>query len=168
MNGCSTENMLIDRSFQGLTIPLLIPPLPLLVILPSHDHYPFHHVYLDLLLFAFVHRPLSLKHDDDNGEGNSSKKNSLKTRLKELVKIPSSSSQLTLGIESMIQQSSKGVMLQIFLFLFTQYTYQSPMQTFPFLIVSHMYALPPPSPCYMFHPLTQLFITHITYALPTP
>ena len=40
--GCSTENMLVDKSFQDLTIPLLIPPLPLLVILPRHDRYPFH------------------------------------------------------------------------------------------------------------------------------
>ena len=35
-------------------------------------------------------------------------------------------------------------------------------------IVSHTYALPSLSPCYMSHPLTQLFITCITYVLPTP
>ena len=88
MIGCSTENMLVNKSFQDLTIPLLIPPLPLLVILPSHEPYPFHHVYLEPLPFAFVHCPLSLKQDDVNGDRNSSKKNSQKNHLKELVKTP--------------------------------------------------------------------------------
>ena len=119
MIGCSTENMLVDKSFQDLTIPLLIPPLPLLVILPRHNRYPFHHVYLELLPFVFAHCRLSLKHDDDNGDGNSSKKNSRKNHLKELAKIPSSLNGPASKIESMIQLPSRGVMLQFFSFLFT-------------------------------------------------
>ena len=111
MIGCSTENMLVDKSFQDLTIPLLIPLLPLLVILPSHDLYPFHHVYLELLPFVFAHRQLSLKHDDVNGDGNSLKKNSWKNHLKELAKTLSSSSGSVSKIESMIQLPNRGVML---------------------------------------------------------
>ena len=36
------------------------------------------------------------------------------------------------------------------------------------LLTCFTYMLPPPSPYYMFHPLPQPFITHITYALLTP
>ena len=142
MIGCSIENMLVDRSFQGLTIPLLIPPLPLLIILHSHDLYPFHLIYPDLLLFVFVHRQLSLKLGDVSGDGNSSKKNSQKNHLKELAKIPSLSNGPVSKIESMIQSPSRGVMLQFFPFLFTSYMYHLPMQPFPFLLVSSYIAFP--------------------------
>ena len=111
--------MLVDKSFQDPIIPLLILPLPLLVILPSHDLYPFHHIYLKLLLFVFAHRRLSPKHDNVNGDGNSSKKNSRKNHLKELTKIPSSSNGPASKIESMIQLPSSGVMLQLFSFHIT-------------------------------------------------
>ena len=112
MIGCSTKDILIDKSFQDWTTPLLTPPLLLPLDLPNHDLYPFHHVCLKPLPFAFAHHRLSLKHDDINGDGNSSKKNSLKNHLKELAKIPSSSSGPASKIESMIQLPSRGVMLR--------------------------------------------------------
>ena len=120
MIGCLIENTLVDKSFQDWTTPLRTPPL----LLPpdnllNHDHYLFHHDYLELLPFAFVHRQLSPKHDDVNGDGNSSKKNSRKNHLKELAKTPLSSNGPALKIESMIQSPSRGVMLRFFSFLFT-------------------------------------------------
>ena len=111
MIGCSIENTLVDKLFQGQTTLLQTPPV-LLVILLNHDLYPFHHVYLEPLPFTFTHRRQSLKHDNVNGDGNSSKKNSQKNHLKELAKTPSSSSGLASKIESMIQLPSRGVMLQ--------------------------------------------------------
>ena len=154
MTGCSTEDMLVNKSFQDRIIHLQILPLLPLAILLSLDLYQFHLDYLDLLLFVSVHCPLSLKHDDANGEGNSSKKNSLKTHLKEHARTPSSSRQLTLEVKSRIQQSSEGVMLQFF----SSY----------YLLDTHLIHLCIPSPSYMFHPLPQPSITHITYALLTP
>ena len=150
MIGCSTKNMLVDKSFQDLTTPLLIPLLPLPIILPNHDLYPFHHIYLEPHPFAFVHRQLSLKHDDVNGDGNSSKKNSQKNRLKELAKTPSSSSGPASKIESMIQLPSRGVMLQFFLLI---YLIHVPLTyaTLPLLTCLIMCCF---SPSHMFH--TQL------------
>ena len=142
--------MLVNKSFQDLIIPLLILLLPLLVLLPSHDLYPFHHVNLELLLFIFAHRRLSLKHDNVNGDGNSSKKNSRKNHLKELVKIPSSSSGPALKIELMIQLPSREVMLRFYLsyLLDTRITYLcNPSPSY----LSHYTLL---SPSYLFH--TQL------------
>ena len=145
--------MLVDKSFQDLTILLLIPPLPLLVILPNHDHYPFHHVYLDPLPFAFVHCQLSLKQDDASGDGNSSKKNSRKNHLKELAKTPSSSSGPASKIESMIQSPSRGVMLRYLSFhiLDTCLIYLCHPSPYPY-----HYALL--SPSYTFHMQLYLFL----------
>ena len=92
MIGCLIENTLVDKSFQDQTTPLLTPLLLLPDNLLNHDHYLFHHNYLELLLFVFVHHQPSPKHDDVNGDGNSSKKNSRKNHLKELAKTPLSSS----------------------------------------------------------------------------
>ena len=110
--GCLIENMLIDKSFQDWTTPLLTPLLlPPPDNLLNHGHYLYHQDYLELLPFAFVHCQLSPKHDDVNGDGNSSKKNSQKNHLKELAKTPLSSSGPASKIESMIQSPSRGVML---------------------------------------------------------
>ena len=69
-----------NKSFQDLTTPLLIPHHPLhLLDLLSHVHYLFHHDYLIPLPFEFEHHRLSPKHDVDNGDRNSLKRNSLKT-----------------------------------------------------------------------------------------
>ena len=107
--------MLINKSSRDQTIPLLTLP-PLLLVDPlSHDPYLFCHEWLEPLLFASERHQLSLKHDDVNGDGNSSKKNSQKNHLKELAITPSSSSGLALRIESMIQLPSRGVMLRFFL-----------------------------------------------------
>ena len=112
MIGCLIENTLVDKSFQDRTTPLLTPPL----LLPhdnllKRDHYLFHHDYLKLLLFAFIHHQLSPKHNDVNGDGNSLKKNSRKNHSKELARIPLSLSGPASKIESMIQLPSSGVML---------------------------------------------------------
>ena len=112
MIGCLIENTLVDKSFQDRTTPLLTP----LLLLPpnnllNHDHYLFHQDYLKLLPFAFVHRQLSPKHDNINGDRNSLKKNSQKNHLKELTKTPLSLSGPASKIESMIQSPSRGVML---------------------------------------------------------
>ena len=145
MIGCSIKDTLIDKSFQDQTIPLLTPPL----LLPNHDLYLFHHVYLEPLPFAFERHQLSLKHDNINGDGNSSKKNSQKNPLKVLEKTPSSSSGLVLKIESMIQLPSRGVMLQFFPFhtLDTCLTYLC--QSFP---------------SYLFHNMLPLSFIHVSYA----
>ena len=153
MIGCSTEDMLVDKSFQDQTTPLLTPPLLLPVVLPNHDLYLFHHVYLEPLPFTSEHHQLSLKHDDANGDGNSLKKNSRKNHLKVLEKTPSSSSGLALKIESMIQLPSRGVMLRSFLFIYlihVSLTYAHlPLLT---CFIIHCF-----SPSYMFH--MQLYIT---------
>ena len=133
MIGCLIENTLIDKSFQDRTTPLLTPLLLLPDNLLNRDHYLFHHDYLKLLLFAFVHRQLSLKHDNINGDGNSSKKNSRKNHLKELAKTPLSSSGPASKIESMIQLPSRGVMLRFFSF---------------HLLDTHLTCLCRPSPSY--------------------
>ena len=90
--------------------------LPDLIILPQTLHHlprvnplnldPYQNSldFLKLLPFASVPLPPLLKHVDANGEGNSLKQNSLKTRLKGHKKIPSSSKPLTLEFESMIQE----------------------------------------------------------------
>ena len=109
----------------------------------------------ELLPFASVPLPPLPKHDDANGEGNSLKQNSLKTRLKELKKIRSSSRQLTLEFESRIQRSSKGVLLRFS----------------PFIHLIHAlltYALPHPSPSYMFHSIRAAFSYRYSYTLPSP
>ena len=166
MTGCSIEDTLVNKSFQGLITPLPILHL-LLDILHSLDLYQSHHDYLVLLPFVFTPHQLSRKHNDANGEGNSSKKNSLKTHLKECAKIPSSLRQLTLEVKSMIQQSSKGVMLRFFLSYLLDTCITSLCRPSPSLF--HItYVLPSPSPYYMLHPLVQPSVTCIAYALLTP
>ena len=137
MTGCSIGDMLVDNSFQDQTTPLLTPPLLLPVILPNRDLYLFHHVYLEPLLSASAHHQLSLKHDDVNGDRNSSKKNSWKNHLKELAKTPSSSSGLALKIESMIQLPNRGVMLQFFLFPMPDTCLTNLCTPFPLIPVSY-------------------------------
>ena len=143
MTGCSTIDMLVNKSSLDPIIPLLTPPLLPLAILLSLDPYQFHLDYLDPLLSVSVHHPLSQKHDDNNGGGNSSKKNSLKNCSKGLVKTLLSSRQLTLEVESMIQRSSKGVMLQFSYLLDTCINYLCRPSPSLFHII---HALPSPSP----------------------
>ena len=147
MIGCSTEDMLIDKSFQDQTTPFLTPPLPLLVDLPNHDLYLFHHIYPEHLPFTSEHHQLSLKPNDINGDGNSLKKNSWKNHLKVLKKTPSSSSGLALKIELMIQLPSRGVMLQFFLSIYLIHILITHAHL-PFLtcLIIHCFSL-----SYMFH-----------------
>ena len=75
--------------------------------------------------------------------------------------------QLTLEVKSMIQQSSKRVMLQFFLSYLLDTCIDYLCRPSPSLF--HItYALPPPSPYYMLHPLAQPSVTRITYVLLTP
>ena len=113
LTGCWNKDTLVNKWFLGLIIlpPILRPPLldnPL-----NLNRYPnFLDSLVPLLSVSILHRQ-SLKPVDANGGGNSSKKNSLKIRLKELGKTQSSSRPLALEFESMIQRSSEGVMLRI-------------------------------------------------------
>ena len=52
--------------------------------------------------------------------------------------------------------------------IFTWYMSRQPMPSFPFLLVSTIYALPPPSPSYMFHPLSAAFYYRYSNTLPFP
>ena len=164
--------MLVNKSFPDLITPPLILHPPLLDNLLNLDHY---RSFLDsLALLRSISEPhqLSLRHVDANGEGNSLKKNSLKTCSKELKKTRSSSRPLTLEFESRIQQSSEGVMLRFFSFLTYMihvlntyavlplhcFTYICAAAPFPFLHVLSLSAafsyssyLHAAYPSYMFH-----------------
>ena len=153
MIGCSIKDMLVNKSFPDQTIPLLTQPLLLPVVLPSHNPYRFHHAHLEPLLFISEHHQLLLKHNDINGDGNSSKKNSRKNHLKELAKTPSSSSGLASKIESMIQLPNRGVMLRFFPFIYLIHILLT-CAHLPLLTCFILHCL---SPSYMFH--TQLYIT---------
>ena len=146
--------MLINKSFQDQTTPLLTLSLLLPVVLPNHDLYLCHHVYLEPLLFASEHHQLSLKHDNINGDRNSSKKNSRKNHLKELAKTPSSLSGLALKIEPMIQLPSRGVMLQFFLSPIPDTRLTNLCTPFPLIHVSYytVFTLPSIHLWYLSHP----------------
>ena len=149
--------MLVNKLFPDLIIlPLILPPLLDNRLKP--DHYLNSLDFLEPLLFICVPHLQLQKHNDDNGEGNSSKKNSLKTHSKELVKTQSLSRQLILEYESMIQQSSKGVMLRFFSFSYLPDTRLIRL-CIPSPSLFHItYMLPTPSPYYMFHYLRSLLL----------
>ena len=95
-----THDMPISKSLLCQTTPLLT----LQPIHPNPDHCLYLLNYLIHLLFVFeCHQPL-LKPNDNNGEGNSLKRNSLKIHQREHKKTPSLLNRAVSNIDSMNQQ----------------------------------------------------------------